>query len=108
MAGRDFQSKAIRPVEWPVCHYRLVEEGERQDVAFAICVADLGAHVWYLDGCYALPLHQPRRFNPRPAPVLTVAITVLLDADRLSWAVADGVFAGFRRARAEQRQGDRQ
>ena len=104
MAGRDFQSKPNRPVEWPVCYYRLIEAGERQDDALAVCVAHRGVHVWYLDDCHALPPHQPRRFNPRPASAPAVSITVLLDADRLGWAVADGVVTGFRRARVEQRQ----
>lgn len=84
MAGSDFRSKPNTPVEWPISYYRLIEAGERQDDALAVCIAHRGAHVWYLDDCWALPPHQPTRFNPRPLRPPVVDARMTLDLDDLT------------------------
>ena len=80
MSGRSFRTKRNTPVTWPLDHFGLITVGERQDDALAVCTAHRGAHIFYLDGCHALPPHQSRWLNPRPgAPVVAFRLTLDLD-----------------------------
>lgn len=103
--------RSTQPITWPPGLYALIELGPRATDRLAVCIEHDGAHVRYIDWrdpsvswCQALPPHQPMRRTRCPDPEPSTTVRVEIDEDRLGQVISDGVVAGFRRARAEQRQ----
>jgi hypothetical protein len=99
-------------ISWPDALYDLIGEpgSGREREVLEVCVEHQGQHVRhgppFERWCQSLP---PPRDGPRPsrlrhADTKPPIVAVQLDEDRLGNVLADGVVAGFRRARVEQRR----